>query len=53
MNEIQKNVPYFPKFINYNFSNHDLHHELGKKINLGFYFTFWDRLMGTFKTNTD
>lgn len=30
-------------------TNHDLHHQIGGKFNLGFYFTIWDRIMGTYK----
>jgi lathosterol oxidase len=28
-------------------THHDMHHSGGFKYNFGFYFTFWDRLMGT------
>ena len=31
-------------------NNHDLHHR-GEHANFGLYFTFWDRLMGTYKAD--
>ena len=31
-----------------NATNHNLHHQLSK-YNYGLYFTFWDRLMGTYQ----
>lgn len=34
-------------------TNHDLHHEIGGKFNYGFYFSFWDRVMGTYKEKRD
>lgn len=30
-------------------TNHDLHHEIGGRFNYGFYFTLWDRWMGTYR----
>ena len=30
-------------------TNHDLHHEIGGGFNYGLYFSFWDRIMGTYK----
>lgn len=30
-------------------SNHDLHHQIGGKFNYGFYFSIWDRIMGTYR----
>lgn len=29
-------------------TNHNLHHQIGGKFNYGFYFTIWDRIMGTY-----
>lgn len=29
-------------------SNHDLHHEIGGRLNYGLYFSIWDRMMGTY-----
>ncbi|TDD96986.1 sterol desaturase family protein [Flavobacterium cellulosilyticum] len=28
--------------------DHDLHHEIGGRFNYGLYFSFWDRIMGTY-----
>jgi lathosterol oxidase len=49
----------FPKhFINHSIgkwqntaTNHDLHHQIGGRFNYGFYFSIWDRVMGTYKEN--
>ena len=30
-------------------TNHHLHHQIGGRFNLGFYFSIWDRIMGTYK----
>lgn len=30
-------------------TNHDLHHQTGGGFNLGFYFSIWDRIMGTYR----
>jgi len=30
-------------------TNHDLHHQIGGEFNMGFYFSIWDRIMGTYK----
>jgi sterol desaturase/sphingolipid hydroxylase (fatty acid hydroxylase superfamily) len=30
-------------------TNHDLHHQIGGRFNLGFYFSIWDRIMGTYR----
>lgn len=31
--------------------NHNLHHEIGGGFNYGLYFSFWDRMMGSYKEN--
>ena len=33
--------------------DHDLHHEIGGHFNFGLYFSVWDRMMGTYKRNTE
>jgi len=32
-------------------TSHNLHHQIGGNFNLGFYFSIWDRVMGTYKEN--
>lgn len=32
-------------------TNHNLHHQIGGRFNYGFYFSIWDRVMGTYKEN--
>lgn len=32
-------------------TNHDLHHEIGGAFNYGLYFSFWDRMMKTYREN--
>lgn len=32
-------------------TNHDLHHKIGGGFNYGLYFSFWDRIMGTYKND--
>jgi len=33
-------------------TNHDLHHQYNDKVNYGFYFIVWDKLMGTSACST-